>query len=148
MSGNRIKEQQRALLEAIESMDKGEDTETVVPDTIDGMASALAQEIVEFIPKIVQQREHIAWLIEEIKKLPGVMTPVEAEWQPSQEIADSIRAEIDQERAMGPPIPGPHAPTGGINSRFLRLREYPLPYVPPRLLRMPTPEFIDGRRGA
>ena len=53
MSGSRIKEQQRALLDAIESMDKGEDTETVVPETIDCMASALAQEIVESVPKVV-----------------------------------------------------------------------------------------------
>ena len=81
--------------------------------------------------------------------MPGVMTPVEAEWQPSQEIADSIRAERDHGLAMRVPIPGPHAPTWRFSwSRFLRAPIQPLSYIPPSLLRMPTPEFIDGRRGA
>ena len=63
MSGNGIKEQQRALLEAIEFMDKG----TMVGD--------LVRQMVESIPKIAEQRKHIEWLVGEIQKLPGVMTP-------------------------------------------------------------------------
>ena len=142
MSGNRIKEQQRALLEAIESMGKGNDAAAVVPETIESMVGDLVRQMVESIPNIAEQQEHIVWLVEEVKKLPGVMTPADPEWQPSQEIADSIRGEIDQERAMGLPIPGPHAPTGG--SRFLRVARRPLPYIPPSLLGIPTPD--DGRR--
>ena len=101
MSENRIKERQRALLEAIESMDRGNAAADVVPETIEIMIGDLLRQMVDSIPKIADQREHIKWLVEEFKKLPGVMIPVDPEWQPSQEIADSIREEIDQERAMG-----------------------------------------------
>ena len=101
MSENRIKERQRALLEAIESMDRGNAAADVVPETIEIMVGDLVRQMVDSIPNIAEQREHIVWLVEEVKKLPGVMIPVDPEWQPSQEIADSIREEIDQERALG-----------------------------------------------
>ena len=81
MSGNRIKEQQRALLEAIESMDKGDNAAAVVPE--------------------------------------------------------------NQQRAMGPPIPSPHAPKG-LLSRLLRVERRPLPKVPPSLWGLPIPD--DGNR--
>ena len=142
MSGNRIKEQQRALLEAIEFMDKGDDAAAVVPETIESMVGDLVRQMVESIPKIAEQQKHIEWLVEEIKKLPGVMTPADPEWQPSLDIADSIRGDIDRERAMGLPIPGPPAPTGGHS--FLRVASQPLPSIPPSLLEIPTPD--DGRR--
>ena len=132
MSGNRIKEQQRALLEAIEFMDKGDDAAAVVPETIESMVGDLVRQMVESIPKIAEQQKHIEWLVEEIKKLPGVMTPADPEWQPS----------LDRERAMGLPIPGPPAPTR--RHSFLRVLNQPLPSIPPSLLDIPTPN--DGRR--
>ena len=81
MSGNRIKEQQKALLDAIASMDKDEDAAAMVPE--------------------------------------------------------------NQQLAMGPPIPSPHAPKG-LLSRLLRVERRPLPKVPPSLLGLPIPD--DGNR--
>ena len=124
-------------------MDKGNDAAAVVPETIESMVGDLVRQMVESIPNIAGQREHIVWLVEEVKKLPGVMTAADPEWQPSQEIADSIRGEIDQERAMGIPIPSPHVPMG-LLSRLLRVERRPLPNIPPSLLGIPTPD--DGRR--
>ena len=78
---NKVQEQQKALLDAIASLDKGEDTAAMVPE--------------------------------------------------------------NQQRAMGPPIPSPHAPKG-LLSRLLRVERRPLPCIPPSLFGIPTPD--DGRR--
>ena len=55
MSENRIKERQRALLEAIESMGKGNNAATVVPETIEIMVGDLVRQMVDSIPNIAEQ---------------------------------------------------------------------------------------------
>ena len=92
MSENRIKERQKALLEAIESMDKGNVAADVVPETSKIMVGDLVRQMVDSY--IAEQREHIMWLVKEVKKL-------DPKWQPSQDIAECIEMEIDQERALG-----------------------------------------------
>ena len=131
---NKVQEQQRALLDAIESMDKGEDAVAVVNGTNYNMVGDLVKRMVESIPKIAEQRKYIDWLVGEINKLP----PAEPEWQPSLDVVDSIREEIDRERAMGP-IPSPPAPMGRYS--FLRVVRQPLPWpaIPPSLRGLPIP---------
>ena len=92
MSENRIKERQKALLDAIESMDKGNVEADVVPETSEIMVGDVVRRLVDSY--IAEQREHIVLLVKEVKKL-------DPKWQPSQDIAECIEMEIDQERALG-----------------------------------------------
>ena len=105
-------------------------------EAIDFMSGVSAQEIKEPVPKVVQQRERIARLIEAIKMLPGVSAPVAGAMQPARVETDGVGAERVQGLAMRVPFPGLHAPAQRFHniSRFLRVRDHPLPYVPPRLV--------------
>ena len=119
---NKVQKQQKALLDAIELHDKG------------SMVSDLVTRMVNSIPKISRQRKYSDFLVGEINSLP----PAVPEWQPSLDVVESIRDEIDRERAMVP-IPSPPAPTGRY--RFLRIADQPLsrPTIPPSLLGLPIP---------
>ena len=89
MNGNKqsqILQQQKALLDAIEFMDKGD--AAVVPETI-SIVGELVRRMVESIPNISDQRKHIKWLMGDIQKL--INTPAEEEWQPSLDVIDSLR---------------------------------------------------------
>ena len=103
---SKVQEQQKALLDAL----------AVVTETNYSMVGDLVTKMVNSIPKIAEQRKEIERLVGEINKLP----PAIPEWQPSLDVVDSIREEIDRERAMGP-IPSPPEPTGRY--LFLTKRE-------------------------
>ena len=105
---SKAQKQQKALLDAIEFHDKGR------------MMSDLVTRMVNSIPNISRQRRYIAFLIEEINNLP----PEVPEWQPSLDVVDSIREDINQERALSL-ISNSSQPTGRYN--FLRRIEQPLP---------------------
>ena len=89
------------------------------------MVSDLVTRMVNSIPKISRQRKYTDFLVGEINSLP----PAVPEWQPSLDVVESIRDEIDRERAMVP-IPSPPAPTGRY--RFLRIADQTLsrPTIP------------------
>ena len=119
---NKVQKQQKALLEAIELHDK------------DSMVSDLVTRMVNSIPKISRQRKYCDFLVGEINRLP----PTVPEWQPSLDVVESIRDEIDRERAMVP-IPSPPVPTGRY--RFLRVVDQSLSRlnIPPSLLGLSIP---------
>ena len=99
---SKTQRQQKALLEAIAYNDRGI------------MISDLVARMVYSVPKIAWQRRYIAFLIEEINSLP----PELPEWQPSLDVVDRLREEINQERALLS-ISSPSEPTG----RYSFLRE-------------------------
>ena len=119
---SKAQKQQKALLDAIEFHDRGR----MMSDLVTGMVNS--------IPNISRQRRYIAFLIEEINNLP----PEVPEWQPSLDVVELIREEINQERAIIS-ISSPPAPTGRY--RFLRMIEQPLsrPAIPMSLLELPIP---------
>ena len=122
---SKAQKQQKALLDAIEFHDKGR------------MMSDLVTRMVNSIPNISRQRRYIAFHIEEINNLP----PEVPEWQPSLDVVDLIREEINEERDL-PLISSPSEPTGRYS--FLRRIEQPLsrPAIPRSLLDLP---FSNGK---
>ena len=134
---SKILQQQQALLDAIEFMDKGD--AAVAPETI-SIVGDLVRRMVESIPNISDQRKHIKWLIGDIQKL--INTPAEEEWQPSLDVIDSLREDVERERARGPSIIGPQVLPG---RRLFEISRQPLPVIPPSLLSsITTPD--DGRK--
>ena len=117
---SKTQRQQKALLEAIAYHDRG------------SMIGDLVARMVYSVPYISWQRRYIAFLIEEINNLP----PEVPEWQPSLDVVDRIREEINQERALSL-ISNSSQPTGRYN--FLRRIEQPLsrPAIPRTLSDLP-----------
>ena len=117
---SKTQRQQKALLEAIAFHDRGR------------MISDLMACMVYSVPYISWQRRYIAFLIAEINNLP----PEVPEWQPSLDVVDRIREEINQERALSL-ISNSSQPTGRYN--FLRRIEQPLsrPAIPRTLSDLP-----------
>ena len=117
---SKIQRQQKAMLEVIAYQDRGI------------MISDLVARMVYSVPKIAWQRRYIAFLIEEINSLP----PELPEWQPSLDVVDRLRDEINQKRALSLNS-NSSQPTGRYN--FLRRIEHPLsrPAIPRSLSDLP-----------
>ena len=122
---SKTQRQQKALLEAIAYHDRGI------------MIGDLVARMVYSVPYISWQRRYITFLIAEINNLP----PEVPEWQPSLDVVDSIREDINQKRALSL-ISNSSQPTGRYN--FLRRIEQPLsrPAVPRTLSDLP---FSNGK---
>ena len=85
--------------------------------------------------KILQQQKALLDAIESMDKGEAVAE----EWQPSLDVVDSIREDIERERARRPIITVSQAPLG---RRLLAVLRQPLPVIPPSLLlSINTPEY-------
>ena len=77
--------------------------------------------------KILQQQKALLDAIESMDRGGEIVE----EWQPSLDVVDSIREDIERERARRPVIIASQAPPG---RRILAVLRQPLPIIPPSLL--------------
>ena len=113
---SKTQSQQKALLEAIAYHDS------------DIMISDLVARMVHSVPKIAWQRRYIAFLIEEINNL----LPEVSEWQPSLDVVDRIREEINQKRALS--LSSSSSQPKGRYNFLRRIEQSSRPAIPRSLL--------------